>query len=391
MPIRSAPNPTPRRGARRLARRLGRPAAIATAALALAGLGAAGIASTPAPADAVTNATPTASNPATIRVDFFRISDGSHVGMCSGLSLTRHWVMTSAHCLKGRSVSTYQVRVSRANTSGGNDTVYAQGAASFYNHPDYDEAFGTIDRGNDIGLVKLYGAGLSTFTPARIYDGVIRGDGWKGRHDRVAVHGYGRTNQAGSSACGPSSTSGTKRFGWITLSGSTFDAGTFGTGEPLAVQGKEGTQKLCHGDSGGPWSMDGPAGPLAFALNSGPGARFHNLTDPWATLIRPKLGWAQTTAAAKGVPFTCTSQSQFALAFIACAEPTPPRPRPGTIDANVGNAGVDPGSPRTPRTPVTPGLDAVIEPAAIGGAPADDAGTATPLVAATQRSTARAR
>lgn len=326
-------------------RRLRRATAVVAAALGLATAGAGAIAVGADQADAVTSAAPTASAPWVVRVDFVRISDGAGVGSCSGITLTRHWVLTSAHCLRGRSVSTYRVQVLATPAPATTQVVYPTGTARFHNHPDYDEALGTLDRGNDVGLVQLGGAGLSTFTPARIYDGPIRGDRWQGHQATVAVHGYGRTNVAGSSSCGPAGSGGTKRFGWIALTGTTIDAGTFGTGEPLAVQAREGNQHICEGDSGGTWAIDGPNGPLAFALTSGPGARFHNLTDPWATLIRPKLGWAQTTGTAKGTPFTCTSTTQYALSFITCAEPTPPRPpvadpTPGTLD---------PG--RTPRAP----------------------------------------
>lgn len=325
-------------------RRVRRAAAIAATALGLAAAGGGAITVGADQAEAVTNAAPTASAPAVVRLDFFRVSDGASVGTCSGLTLTRHWVLTSAHCLRGRSVSTSRVQVSRTIAPSVNEVVYPTGPARFHNHPDYDERLGTIDRGNDVGLVQLQGDGQRAFTAGRIYDGPTRGDGWKDSRATVAVHGYGRPGVPGSSTCAATG-SGTKRFGWITLTGDTVDAGTFGTGEPLAVEGHETNQRICEGDSGGTWSIDGPAGPLAFALTSGPGARFHDLTSPWATLIRPKLAWAQQQGTAKGQPFTCTTRTQYALQYLTCAEPTPPRPPV----ADPGPGTLDPGT--TPRAP----------------------------------------
>lgn len=330
-------------------------------------------------ADAVTHASVTATNPSAVRIDFVRRSDGQEEARCSGLVISRHWILTSAHCLRGRSINTYNVRVVRTNAAGTNDTLYPVGAASFSNHPDYDERFGTIDRGNDIGLVRLYDNGLSSATPARIYDGFIKGDGWKGRHDRFGVHGYGQSNVAGSNDCS-ASVSGVKRFGWFDLGGSTVDAGWLGTGDPQAVSAPDGTSRLCHGDSGAPWGFDGPLGSLAFALQSGPGARLHGVlggSDQWATLIRPKVGWMTDTSRAKGLPLTCYQYTQFALVYVSCAEPTPPPP-PRENGPLVGTVSAAPG-----RTPAAPGpvVSGTIGQVAVDEPPA----TGEPMEAAARR------
>ena len=123
--------------------------ALLLAALLLPGL-------VPDSAKAVTTAPRSTQMPWSVRLTFYTPSGAE--GVCSGVVLTKHWIVTAAHCLHGRAKSTDQVRVDYGG-SYRSTPLYAQGTASFYNHPDYDEiGFLKGDWGDDIGLVRRTGS-----------------------------------------------------------------------------------------------------------------------------------------------------------------------------------------------------------------------------------------
>ena len=122
----------------------------------------------PGDAAAVTNAAKSTQMPWSVRLLISRID--SDEGMrCTGVALTQHWILTSAHCLEGRAKSTDEVQVDLGE---GTTPLYPSGTGSYYNHPDYDTILGYHgDWGDDIGLVRLYGEGIFPELRAKIYHG----------------------------------------------------------------------------------------------------------------------------------------------------------------------------------------------------------------------------
>jgi hypothetical protein len=277
------------------------------AALVLVGLA-------PGRAAAVTSAPETPQMPWSVRLTFTKASGKQ--GICTGVALTQHWIVTAAHCLHGRAKSTDQVRVDYGG-SPALTPLYSQGTASFYNNPDYDHAlFGFIqgDRGDDIGLVRLYGDGIFPELRAKIYNG---DRDWKDGASIFFAAGYGLGSDPGRGVDCDDGELGPKRLGRFKLTGNTDDNGIFGFGNPIAVEARSagwgGENRICPGDSGSPWAFSVGASEtgekFVFGLTGGTWNRSMPTLggNYWAALLRPKLKWITDTTAAKGVPITCPS------------------------------------------------------------------------------------
>ena len=99
------------------------------------------------------------------------------------------------------------------------------------------------------------------------------------------------------------------------LTGGGALAGRDWVGAATAVEARSagwyGNNRLCPGDSGGPWAFsvggaeDGEK--FAFGLSGGTWKRSNPFLggNYWAVLIRPKLFWITDVAAEKGVPIKC--------------------------------------------------------------------------------------
>jgi hypothetical protein len=184
---------------------------------------------------AITNANPTTEQPWSVGL---RFSNGDG---CSGISISQHWIVTSGHCLRGKSYQTHTVEVYRNEKATG--LIYS-GRASYYNHPHYDPGPFGGDRGDDIGLVRLRDDGMVPDLTARIYHGPpispppLAPPSHKSRGAVVFVAGYGPgTNAGGSKNCDDAKDSAKKRIGRLTLSGNMDDNGTLGFGNAIAVEG----------------------------------------------------------------------------------------------------------------------------------------------------------
>ena len=191
---------------------------------------------------------------------------------CTASILSRHWLLTAAHCVDG--------------IADGNDvhvrdglTLY-DGPAHYVGHPDW----GTWDTEDDVGLIRLDGAGLAQVTTqAGIYDGPLASG------DEVTVIGFGLgTDPGGSEECG-NGTSGTKREQDYNLTDVGWESVDFDYGDA----------EVCPGDSGGPWFPDFEGRSLVAAVTS---ARTL-VNDASGSRIAAKAPWIkQTTAASLACP-----------------------------------------------------------------------------------------
>jgi Trypsin len=294
---------------RRRRRALGLIPALLLGALLLVGL-------VPGDSKAVTTAPETSQMPWSVRLSFYTPSGGD--GMCSGVALTQRWIVTAAHCLHHRSKSTDQVRVDYGG-SYSLTPLYAQGTASFYNHPDYDQiGFIKGDFGDDLGLVRLYGDGIFPELRAKVWDG---GTDWKDTTGIFYAAGYGLGGNPGESDDCDDGQIQFKRLGRFKLTGNTDDNGILGFGNPIAVEARSagwyGNNRLCPGDSGSPWAFSAEGAEngekFVFGLTGGTWLRSNPLLGNhyWAALIRPKLFWITDIAEEKGVPISCPRFDDF--------------------------------------------------------------------------------
>jgi hypothetical protein len=267
-------------------------------------------------ATAVTNADRTALMPWSVGLLITKVSSPfpnliGTTGLCTGTALSRHWIVTSAHCLQGRSYRTDTIEVYRESvTSNG---IYS-GKASYYSHPDYDYLV-SGDKADDLGLVRLYGDGMVPDITAKIENGpnVTTPSRWKEGAAIFFVPGFGDGTDVGEGqACDDSNaTSGHKRLGRLRLSGNTDDNGIVGLGNPIAVEGEVLDNNTCHGDSGAPWAFATGGNPRnevrVFGVHSGWGLRSKPFlgTDKWAALLPPRMRWVTDLSKRKGLPINC--------------------------------------------------------------------------------------
>jgi Trypsin len=233
---------------------------------------------------------------------------------CTGVVLSRHWVVTAAHCVRFM-VAQYGVYAPDrltirygADGTDGRAESYTRGDASYYIHPDYSGD--DDDLGDDFALVRLYGDGMSAYTRARIMaetsDCFFNG----GDIESVWIAGYGLGTDPGDGGDCPSSGSGYKRsgaFAFLPNCGAIPFHG-WSPGAPFVRElvVDSGSRIACAGDSGGPIyarynGRDVVAGLFA-------GSRF----DPFGSdtqrgpSIRRRLDWILETSVTSGLPLECT-------------------------------------------------------------------------------------
>jgi hypothetical protein len=267
-------------------------------------------------ATAITNANRTALAPWSVGLVITKIGPGGKSQLCTGTALTRHWIVTSAHCLSGKSVRTHTIKVFPESARAEASWVYS-GKASYYNHPAHGSSRFGGDKADDLGLVRLYGDGMVPDITAKVENGpnVADPSRWKDGAWIFFVAGFGSGTDVGKGQdCDDrNATDGSKRIGRFRLSGNTDDNGILGLGNPIAVEGETLDNELCPGDSGSPWAFATGGSPYkemrVFGVHSGSGLRSNPLlgTDDWATLLPPRMRWITDTSAAKGLPINCPS------------------------------------------------------------------------------------
>lgn len=268
----------------------------------------------------VTRAPETAEMPWSVRIIF----NSENPASCTAIALSPRWLLTSGHCLRGRSVHNTRVSVSGVDTNGQTRLIVPSSRANFYNHPDYGRE---SDRGDDIGLVRLEAPGLFPELSAIIYDDPAQP--WLWRKDQepfsaivyVAGYGWGSDPDGDFDCDAKDNTSGQKRFGQLVLSGDHDDDGAFGTGPAIAVQGRRDFgNNVCPGDSGSPWAFRAGTEYAAFAVHSGNGQALSWSSLEWATLIRPKLSWIMSKTAAIGPALNCEDAGIREFRAVRCHE-----------------------------------------------------------------------
>jgi hypothetical protein len=289
------------------------------------GLIVAALAPAPPPVGAVVSAPKDTSMPWGLQL---RWGGGAY---CSGFMLTEHWLVTAAHCIDDRdhrdtvTVSTME--------DGRRVTAYRSGTASYYPHPSY---LSDPSVENDIGIVRLFGAGAVPELRAPLYaDSLTQPPyAWRGFTDFAYIAGYGRgSDPGGASDCDDDDvTTGTRRLGVLGLTGDALPA----TGTPLAVQANPQIGTPCNGDSGSPWTFRKEWKNFVFAVHSGGTDSVKN-----GTLLHPKMQWITNTAAAAGLPMHCPAfiDGDTDLRFRQCTEGHRMLVREGTGSPTVWRVG----------------------------------------------------
>lgn len=258
-------------------------------------------------AAAVTVAPTTAEAPWAVQ-----IVDGT---ACTAEALTRHVLLTAAHCLFGKPEFGGNRQVFFTDPQTRNHSIVYSGNATYVLDPDYIHE--SSDRVHDFAMVLLEGDGVSLPSYARIYDDARQpwAPNFSGsRQFEVAGFGLGSNPDATSGAC-PEQSSLIKRLGKdFALTGQNIDVGGF----PVKVSGRfTAKQELCDGDSGAPWMLRRGNTLLQFAVHSGSRGR-RGSAQKAATLVRDKLDWVIAQSFFRGKQIECRPDTRDGFRFLAC-------------------------------------------------------------------------
>ncbi len=234
---------------------------------------------------------------------------------CTAEALTRHYLLTAAHCLFGKPEFAGGREVFWVDPSTGNKNRIYSGDATYILDPEYDHE--SSDRVHDFALVQLEGDGINLPSYARLYDDPRQpwASSFSGnRQFEVAGFGRGSDPGAASSAC-PTDGGGIKRLGKdFALTGQNIDV----SGSPAKVSGRfTAKQELCDGDSGAPWMLRRGNTLMQFAVHSGSRGR-RGSAQKAATLVRPKLDWIRAQSFFRGKPVECRPDTRDGHRFLAC-------------------------------------------------------------------------
>jgi dienelactone hydrolase len=253
--------------------------------------------------------------PFAVRLLLKRTSGGNEKP-CTGVVLSKHWVMTAGHCVRAAPVqddNKDRVKVrAGANATSDSANVFV-GGGSYYIHPEYSGS--NRDLGDDFALILLYDGGLSSFTPAKIMGessaGYLTSEIGRGiGHAWIAGYGQG-SGPGGAKSCS-TGTGGVSRTGnFKILPNWPNGAGQIPTrwspGSPFIneIRLKFGHHTPCDGDSGGPIYFQYDGQDVVAGLHAGTVNDF--LTELHkGPSIRRRLDWIIDMSKEKGVPLKCT-------------------------------------------------------------------------------------
>jgi len=272
----------------------------------------------------ISNAPSTAVNRDSIQLEF--MYGGSYKGPCTGLALSRHWVVTAAHCVEqfpnGSLVSGALKLRATSSSDGSTYQIYGTGggynSARFFRHPNWNGS--PTDKTDDIALIRLSGSGIVDSTYA--YRGSVYWDNrepWdvgSSEWRYFFVAGYGVGSPDGSPVNCPSGGQYVKRLGMFDLDPSL----GYYDGNLVAKARTSYQSDICGGDSGAPYLLLRGGRYMSFAIHSGNNPTAENGGYEFGTLIRPKMAWIESTATAQGVPLNCSNAVAGGYTYRSCAE-----------------------------------------------------------------------
>jgi alpha-tubulin suppressor-like RCC1 family protein/V8-like Glu-specific endopeptidase len=227
----------------------------------------------------LTRSPATAGRPSVVRI-FIDDGVGDDV-TCTASILSRHWILTAAHCLQSQA----QGSSIRVRTGINGEIGLYSGPGYFTQHPDYDHW--AYDNEDDVGLIRLVNGGLNGITEQMsLYDGTIS------ESDDVIVLGYGRGTDPGQSEYCSDGQAGTKREQDFNLNGADHEQLIF----------DQGTTKICPGDSGGPWLMPSDSHTYVAAVTSLVNTLNNNAES---SRMSAKRSWIQQVVGTSSTPAKC--------------------------------------------------------------------------------------
>ena len=257
--------------------------------------------------------------PESVRLRFVRAS-GTGTFSCTGITISRHWILTAGHCVDeyvssgSQGSQTNVVRVIYRSSSGNQSCVYPSscsgwGDATVYLHPSYS---GSKD-GGDLALVHLTeGNGVTALDRARLY-------AWPSPIQNMPAYqivGWGAGKDLGQSTL---QGAGTKR--WALLFGLPTEDGL------LRANNNEGFFQACAGDSGAPWYISANNRKLTVGVHSSTGRNssteprcaFGESTALAAPLDLTKMIWIHLITLPTSDPLSCSQYGSAPFTYYRCS------------------------------------------------------------------------
>lgn len=202
-------------------------------------------------------------------------------GVCTGIVLSRHAILTAAHCADAR----VDLRIHWQD--GGQPVLVEPNAIAL--HPEFNaKSVANRRRSIDLALIRLAAPLPARFSPATLVDGALPRAG-----SAVALAGYGVARE------GEAKTTGTYRSAALTA------VEPYGPGRILiwaadpATGGKRPGAGACQGDSGGPIVAGSDSVVAVSSWSTGPSGKQCGLLSQ-GVLVAPQRGWIDRTLSGWG-------------------------------------------------------------------------------------------